>query len=63
MGQSTGQVFPQSGAGGAGQGLGLVQRLPEGLCRLRQLEGFQPGRAARVVLPHQDKLAQVGDQH
>ena len=46
-----------------GQGLGLFQCLPEGRGALRQLEGFQPGRAARAVFPHQDKLAQVGDQH
>ena len=63
MGQGTGQIFPQPGASGAGQGLGLVQGLPEGRGALRQLEGFQPGGAARAVFPHQDKLAQVGDQH
>ena len=61
--QGTGQIFPQPGAGGAAKGLWCVQATPEGRGARRQLEAFQLGGAARAVLPHQHKVAQIGDQH
>ena len=63
VGQGAAEIFPQSGAGVAGEGpWGLQPGLEVG-GGSGQPEGFQLGGAALRVLAEQHEVAGVGDQH